>query len=618
MEETTNMDQQQEVVQDQEQKPSFRDELLEKLENASPLDAFSILEQTEMYDEQEAHEIIDQVYKEFESGDNKVQTIVVPVFTSVVDGLLRSLNKGKPNTNTDNAGTSNQPKSSGGLGLSATRVVTECMNFRYEGMSDNAEVYGEVIRNERFDNYDDFNKRVGTNISAYERKKFEYKQSQRNRAMKDEKNQHPDGGILDRYQNKPLYKSKKEAIEKEGNIKNSAQYEHIIPLKTLRDNFAENCMLTDDDVRKIANMNDNMVFTSAELNQSKQDMNNKDYVKANKDKLNRETRRNMRKEAKRAQRKINKEANKAVVHNMQNPEQLKKLGKQMGNVAGDAAKEGAKMGIGNAILEVLKPLYYEMADSFKNGFVEGCGASKVGEAFKIRIGRVVNHVRGSLKNLGLGSLTDLIKNVISSIVSAIVDLFFGIVKNLLKLLQKGIPVVISAFKILFDKNRTAAERGDAAVKLIGSSLIAILGGMLIDKIFGADSSGIKGVFKEICSCLLSGCGTMLFILLMDKIDLFSAKEEKRRARINEIFAARWREMEERARCVRVEAVKRMAERRLKFDELIEGAEQAIEQQDTHAVMLYSYSLAEFFEVDLEYTDTDDFIRWWDQQEVVRI
>ena len=583
-----------------------KEKLLENLESASPLDSYSILEQVEMYDEIDTWKTIDDVYREFESGEDCVENIVVPVFTSIVDGLLDSLGRDKKNPTAFGKGKE--------MGLTSTRIVQECRTFRYNETNVNTQVLSEVTKHQTAVDYKDFNERVGTTIGEYKREAYVYTKAQRDAALEKALKKSPvDGMVEDGYQKKMIYATQKAAMEAEGNIGNSAQYEHIVALHNVHNQLKGNCMLTDQDVRTIANMEENFVFIAAELNQSKQDMDNKEYVKKHKNELNRETRRNMVKKGKEAQKKIDQMANKTVIKNMQNPEQLKKLEEQMNNVAKDAAAAGAKLGIGNAIIELLKPLYYEMADSFRTGFTEGVGAQSFSDAFKIRIGRVKDHLRRSLAGLGLGSLTDLIKSLISSIIGAIVDLFFGIVKDLLKLLQKGIPLAVGAFKILFDKTKSPAERGDAVVKLVGSSLIAILGGMLIDKVFKEE-----GVLKSVFTCLLSGCGSLFFMMFMDKVDLFSAKAEKRQARIREIFDARRAELQMRASCMQVEVIDLLKKQRLCFDDLISGAEKAIEEKNVDSVVHYSYSLANFFKVELEYSNTKEFVRWWDQQKAIQI
>ena len=106
--------------------------------------------------------------------------------------------------------------------------------------------------------------------------------------------------------------------------------------------------------------------------------------------------------------------------------------------------------------------------------------------------------------------------------------------------------------------------------------------------------------------------------LLDKLDLFSVKAEKRSARIEEIFEARARELATRVSCMQVEVIDLLKKQRLCFDDLILGAEKAIKEKNVDRVVQYSYSLAEFFKVELEYSNTAEFVRWWDQQEIIRI
>ena len=47
-----------------------RKKALEQLKDASPLESTKILQQMEMYDAKSSQEIIDEVYKEFASGEN--------------------------------------------------------------------------------------------------------------------------------------------------------------------------------------------------------------------------------------------------------------------------------------------------------------------------------------------------------------------------------------------------------------------------------------------------------------------------------------------------------------------------------------------------------------------
>lgn len=64
-----------------------KQELEHKIENASPLDFVSVLQEIEQYEKEETKAVIDDLYKEFKTEDDMIEKLVVPVFTSVIDGF---------------------------------------------------------------------------------------------------------------------------------------------------------------------------------------------------------------------------------------------------------------------------------------------------------------------------------------------------------------------------------------------------------------------------------------------------------------------------------------------------------------------------------------------------
>ena len=58
-----------------------------------------------------------------------------------------------------------------------------------------------------------------------------------------------------------------------------AQPDHIVPLKQIHDKFKSNYALDDSDIKRIANIEDNFAVTSAEINQVKKEMSNKEYIR---------------------------------------------------------------------------------------------------------------------------------------------------------------------------------------------------------------------------------------------------------------------------------------------------------------------------------------------------
>ena len=94
-----------------------KQELEHKIENASPLDFVSVLQEIEQYEKEETKAVIDDLHKEFKTEDDMIEKLVVPVFTSVIDGFLEV-----------NSATRKLRKK----GITASKLVSECSSFTYE------------------------------------------------------------------------------------------------------------------------------------------------------------------------------------------------------------------------------------------------------------------------------------------------------------------------------------------------------------------------------------------------------------------------------------------------------------------------------------------------------
>ena len=94
-----------------------REQAIERLKTASPLEMTSLLKELELYDKESSQKVIDDVYEQFASGDNMQDEILVPVFSAVVDGLLEATSFGRKARK---------------KGLTASRVIQECKQFNYD------------------------------------------------------------------------------------------------------------------------------------------------------------------------------------------------------------------------------------------------------------------------------------------------------------------------------------------------------------------------------------------------------------------------------------------------------------------------------------------------------
>lgn len=96
-------------------------------------------------------------------------------------------------------------------------------------------------------------------------------------------------------------------------------------------------------------------------------------------------------------------------------------------------------------------------------------------------------------------------------------------------------ILMQSGKVLFGKDSeqmSLAEKGDAIIKIVGGGVIAICGiGLesLMNKL------SILEPWSIVLSTMLSGIASVIFMTMLDKMDLFNAKAEKRQKRIDDIL-----------------------------------------------------------------------------------
>lgn len=135
--------------------------------------------------------------------------------------------------------------------------------------------------------------------------------------------------VKDPYTGKQIYKNQATAKEQNGNIKQSGEVDHIVPLKNVHNQTKEKVWVTQDEVGDVANNEDNYWVVSTEYNRSKNDSTNKEVVKQEKVDLTEEGKKQALKDQKNAQKAIDKKLTKAKYKNI----------RETGHKAG---KEGAK------------------------------------------------------------------------------------------------------------------------------------------------------------------------------------------------------------------------------------------------------------------------------------
>lgn len=636
-----------------------RKKAIEELEYASPLEISRLLQEMELYDEKTSQEVLDEVHEKFDSAEHLEDEVLKPVFMSVIDGLLEATSGGRAARK---------------KGLTASRVVEECTSFSYDDLEDNhtnVNGYTEYkninhdeteyqVQLEKWKKDGKNGDRPQYNGSVNSNSTQEYVRSnlEDSSAMNDykEKQRHGEKKIKDEYTGKDnLYVSQNNMPDNynDETHRKQAQPDHIVPLKQLHEQYKHNYALDDSDLKRIANSESNLAITSAEINQVKRDMTNKQYIEwmdEHGKPLDENTKKIMLQKQKEATKSIESDVNKTVAKNLVGKGQVdekamknavnefkenngqapteeqrnqieqnlikKKTNEIRGTAVKNAAGQAKDYAVGNLILFIVKPIYYEISDIFKNGLKEGVGADSGTQALGIRFTRVKKYVMTHAKAFFGDSILDFVKGFVSSLIEGIISLFVGMLKQVLKILKEGVKIIVGSVQILFGKNAKAmspAQKGDAIIKLIGGSVIAISGvalESLLNKI------GIGEPWSVVLSTMLSGIASALFMYILNKADLFSTKAEKRYERVKEIFDERIKDVQEATELFDRVALETMKEQRLQFESIQEEINTGLESNDIDSINTGLYKLADFMKVDLPYSNTKEFCDYMDSEEVL--
>lgn len=623
-----------------------RQEKLEELSQASPLEISKQLKEFELYDKKSSQKIIDEVYEEFENGEDMTESLIKPIFMSIIDGVLESTSFGKKARK---------------KGLSTSRIINECENFKYNEQTteNNIDSYNQ------YKNAREYTKEYGKeNRNKYDRNRYESKYSMKKYKEKAIEENNGNKLLRDEYQDeKNIYPYQNNPDQRRNDDKYDYQAEpdHIVPLKKIHKKFKGNYALSDTEIKDIANIDDNLAITSGELNGKKLDCSNSEFIKKQ-EKLKKqgkeyfeiddETKERLIQTEKDAQKKVDSKANKSVINNLKGKGTLdrdtkksayKKLEKEKGRkltkkekckvnrdlkkrkskkiygkASHDAVKQAKDYAVGNIILFFVKPLYFEIKDIFKNGVAKGGNKKSTVEALKIRFGRVKKHVIANGEDFIGDNLWEFIKGFISSLIEGIISLFVGIFKQVFKLIKEGIQVFVKSSKVLFGKDaqdKTASEKGDAIIKILGGSVIAIAG-IGIEALL--NRMGIGEPWSIILSTILSGIASALFMFLLDKADLFSAKAEKRKNRIEEIFDKRIKDIENATNNFNIVAIETLKKQRIEFDTINSEIVNGLNNNNINNINNGLDKMAEFFDVKLPYNNLDEFVDYFDSDEALNL
>jgi hypothetical protein len=280
---------------------------------------------------------------------------------------------------------------------------------------------------------------------------------------------------------KPLPAKRKEAFKNQEKIVDAytgkelkkdgrAHLDHIVPAREIEQNAKNHLFKTPEERAKMATSDKNLAWTDGSINQSKNDMDMKEWLKKNDKKTGKtnaekfEIKEELALEADRKARKyIKKEITVATV---------KKYSSELALTGGkDAAKMAAYSAMGVILRDFTQGLFIEIHTTFKERGNESL--SDIFNRFKARMSKIVEELKlkwgDILKNSFEGGITAFLSNLL---VFAI-NLFATTLKKLVTMIRAGFVSLVQAIKIMANPpvGMDREEANYQALKILTAGLI---------------------------------------------------------------------------------------------------------------------------------------------------
>jgi len=550
---------------DKDKQPELTTEsILKKLESASPLQASKVLIDTELHDQQSSIDILNSIYDDFDSGEGVVDELVTPIFYNIIDAFFQhpKLNK------------IFQPEKHN---LTPSKVLSETKSFDYNKYAtqehknsweySNEDITQQKNRSAYYTNKDSYNR-----AKAQGKESKEYYNFRDGKKMKAHRQQFADD--FDEY--------------RQENTNQKTHVDHILPGSKVHKAF-KNLPLSDEDLKSIINMEDNYAMMVGGDNVSKNDKTAFQFaLKGKKDKNWEEYSREQK---------------------------ARMFGKDMKAGAsstiyasGLASKNQAKSkAVGDLILLCFKPLYFEISDILKNGICHNTHTNKATQAIKYRFKRVSNFLMREVIPFAKESLKSFFSDFVTFFFTALGGLIIALFTKAISLVVKGFKAIVEAIKIAFskDKKLTSSQKADAILKLLATTVVTLVTEYFQEQLMAFLNGTPLEALKDIITLLVSGVASSLVVYFLDKLDLFSVKDEMRTQRVKEVFDLRIQQIKENTDAFETAALEKLAKDKLKFRSITEQISNAIDNKKN--VNDSVHELANFMKIDLKIKSTDDFI-----------
>ncbi len=575
------------------------EELASKLNNSSPLQASKILIETELFEKKSSLEVLDEIYDHFENKETLIDELVKPIGLNVLDGII-SHKKLKLNR----------------TGVTASRLWNEIKGFDYSTAGINASSLSDKQQLEGMRESREYNKEIRKEMTK-RKNLVENKEEHFGDSLKGKSSIE----VTDSGESVELYRYKKHA-KSEGEKNRASDTDHVVPVKQINDRYAKNAFLTESDIAAITDADTNLIEISNELNRMKgagtfQDQADRKQALQKKQESGVKLNSNEKKALKKLEGISDETLNNGIECEQESAKKVHSdaQGQAVENVKSNKAKIAKKAGLqsleqtqyqvlGTAMIEAFKPLFYELSDSIKNGFEAGVGVTGLMAAIKIRFTRVMEYIKKMIVPMLADFAKNLFQNFAKILIEGILGLVTGIFKSITRIISEGFSAIVSAVKILCTDSgaMSPAEKGDAIVKLLASTVTTFTVFYFSEHIVSA----IPDEFiQDVCLAIMSGVASTLVVYLIDKIDLFSVKHEKRSKLVAEIFQERISTIKKNTDAFNAASVQELAAHKVAFKKLYEDFESGIDND--FDVTSNVNSIADFMKVDLKIRDTESFL-----------
>lgn len=581
------------------QKTVSAEKLASKLNSSSPLQASKILIETELFEKKSSIEVLDEIYDRFENKENLIDELVTPIGLNLLDGII-SHKKLKLNR----------------TGVTASRLWNEIKGFDYSKAGINAATLSDKQQLEGMREEREYNEEVRKGMTKKKNLDSNKEEHFGNSLVGESSIE-----VTDEGDSVKVYRYQKYA-KSEGEKNRASDTDHVVPVKQINDRYAKNSFLTEADIAAITDADFNLIEISNELNRMKgagsfQDLANRKEALLQK----RDSGVKLTTKEKRAIKKLEGISDETLNNGIEceNESAEKILGDAQGqaveNVKNNKTEVAKKAGLqgleqsqyqvlGTAMIETIKPLFYELSDSIKNGFEAGVGVADFMAAIKIRFARVMEYIKKKIIPMLADFAKNLVQNITKILIEGILGLVTGIFKSIMRIISEGFSAIISAVKVLMSDSSamSPAEKGDAIVKLLASTVTTFTVFYFSEHIVSA----IPDEFiQDVCLAIMSGVASTLVVYLIDKVDLFSVKYEKRSKLVAEIFQERIATIKKNTDAFNAASVQELANQKVAFKKLYEDLEAGIDNDVD--VTGNVNSIADFMHIDLKIRDTESFL-----------